>query len=335
MCAAANDARRDLSSRFVPFFDQLECTSLAPWRSALEDLTRERLCAQRHGDLPGWQAALAALPSLGDGRPRLDAPCVGIEPVIPPSTAGLDALRRSLGALQPWRKGPFCLYGLHIDAEWRSDWKWARLANAIAPLPGRLVLDLGCGNGWYGYRALGAGAGLVLGIDPMLRAVMQFLAVDHYIADPRVAVLPLADVDLPSGLTGFDTVFSMGVLYHRRNAQDHLRLLRRLLRCGGQLVLETLILDAPGHAVLVPAARYARMRNVHALPTLVVLREWLASAGLRCIRVIDVTRTTIDEQRATSWMRFQSLRDFLDPADPRRTVEGYPAPTRAIVLAER
>jgi tRNA (mo5U34)-methyltransferase len=33
-------------------------------------------------------------------------------------------------------------------------------------------------------------------------------------------------------------------------------------------------------------------------------------------------------------MRFQSLPDFLDPNNPELTLEGLPAPRRAIFLAE-
>ena len=49
----------------------------------------------------------------------------------------------------------------------------------------------------------------------------------------------------------------------------------------------------------------------------------------------DVLRGAVEEQRATDWMRFQSLPDFLDPADHSRTVEGLPAPTRAVLLARK
>ena len=44
-------------------------------------------------------------------------------------------------------------------------------------------------------------------------------------------------------------------------------------------------------------------------------------------------RATIQEQRRTEWMRFHSLADFLDPENPTLTVEGLPAPRRAIVIA--
>jgi tRNA (mo5U34)-methyltransferase len=329
------DAGATLSRRLAPFFDRLARGRLGPWQRRLAALAAARLHPARHGDLPRWQAALEALPALPGGHARLDTACVGVVSAVPPAPVQRAALVQGLEALHPWRKGPFCLHGVRLDAEWRSDWKWARLAGAVAPLHGRLVIDIGCGNGYYGYRALGAGAALVLGIDPALRFVAQFLALHHCIGDSRLGVLPLADTDLPGDLTGADTVLSMGVLYHRRDAAAHLAALRRLLRPGGELVLETLILDAPGQRVLVPPGRYARMRNVHALPTLAALRDWLHGAGLRRVRVVDVTRTTPDEQRRTRWMRFQSLADFLDPADPGRTIEGHPAPTRALLLAER
>ena len=34
-------------------------------------------------------------------------------------------------------------------------------------------------------------------------------------------------------------------------------------------------------------------------------------------------------------MTFDSLKDTLDPADPRFTIEGYNAPVRAIVIASK
>jgi tRNA (mo5U34)-methyltransferase len=51
--------------------------------------------------------------------------------------------------------------------------------------------------------------------------------------------------------------------------------------------------------------------------------------------VVDLNRTTTDEQRSTPWMRFESLAQCLDPDNPELTVEGYPAPLRAVVLATR
>ncbi|HSO82854.1 DUF1698 domain-containing protein, partial [Thiocapsa sp.] len=108
-----------------------------------------------------------------------------------------------------------------------------------------------------------------------------------------------------------------------------------LLRPGGELVLETLVLEGEGEGLLVPSGRYAAMRNVWFIPTADALAVWLGRCGFTGIRVVDVTRTGPQEQRSTDWMRFQSLLDHLDPADPSRTIEGHPAPVRAVLIANR
>jgi tRNA (mo5U34)-methyltransferase len=65
------------------------------------------------------------------------------------------------------------------------------------------------------------------------------------------------------------------------------------------------------------------------------LERWLRRAGFGEVRCVDVSDTSVQEQRSTEWMRFQSLADFLDPHDPTRTVEGLPAPRRAVLLARK
>ena len=320
---------------FEPFLDRLGRTGLGAWRETLAERTALRLGTQAHGDLPRWEQALARLPDLPSGRSRLDGPCVGIEGLGPLAPDLGRSLTEALMALHPWRKGPFSIQGVHIDTEWRSDLKWDRVAGAIAPLADRLVLDVGCGNGYHGWRMLGAGARLVLGIDPTLLFVLQWLALNRYLVRDDLAVLPLGIEDLPGDLTGFDTVFSMGVLYHRRSPIDHLMDLLRLLRPGGELVLETLVLDREGEGLLVPPGRYAAMRNVWFIPSVDALAVWLGRCGFTGIRVVDVTRTGLEEQRSTDWMRFQSLPDHLDPADSSRTIEGHPAPVRAVLIANR
>ncbi|NVZ07767.1 tRNA 5-methoxyuridine(34)/uridine 5-oxyacetic acid(34) synthase CmoB [Allochromatium humboldtianum] len=317
---------------FRPFLEHLTQTRLAPWAEPLSDAVRERLGARAHGDLARWEAALATLPELPPSRVVLDQSSVGLhsDQPLPPEIA--SRLRTTLMELHPWRKGPFRLHDLHIDTEWRSDWKWDRLAAAIDPLDGRLVLDVGCGNGYHAWRMLGAGARLVMGIDPTQVFLCQFLAVNHYLARDELAVLPLGIEDLPPGLTGFDTAFSMGVLYHRRSPIDHLADLRALLRPGGQLVLETLVLEGEAQQVLVPPDRYAGMRNVWFIPSVEALAVWMGRVGFKDIEVVDVSRTTLEEQRPTDWMRFQSLPDHLDPTDPSRTIEGHPAPVRSILI---
>jgi tRNA (mo5U34)-methyltransferase len=50
--------------------------------------------------------------------------------------------------------------------------------------------------------------------------------------------------------------------------------------------------------------------------------------------MVAVTDTTVHEQRSTEWMPFESLAEALDPDDPSRTIEGLPAPMRAIVICK-
>ena len=236
----------------------------------------------------------------------------------------------------PWRKGPFELFGIHIDAEWRSDRKWRRVQPHV-DLTGKRVLDVGSGNGYFGWRMLEAGAQVVVGIDPSLLFVLQHAAVASCAEEgtSRNLVLPLRLEDMAQPTqapqTPFDVAFSMGVVYHRRDPHAHLSQLASLLTENGLLVLETLI--AP--AALVPEGRYARMRNVWQIPDTATINHWLTTTGFTPGTVVDIAPTTGAEQRTTEWMPHQSLSDALDPNDPTRTIEGHPAPTRAVILAHR
>jgi tRNA (mo5U34)-methyltransferase len=235
--------------------------------------------------------------------------------------------------LHPWRKGPFSLFGVDIDTEWRSDFKWDRLSGAIDPLEGRRVLDVGCGSGYHCWRMKGAGAAEVIGIDPTPLFVLQFKAIQHYLNIDSVHVLPLALEQLPPKLKSFDTTFSMGVLYHRRSPMDHLTDLRDTLAPGGQLVLETLVVEGGEDTVFVPPDRYARMGNVWFLPSPAALMKWMSKTGFIDVELVDLNQTTVAEQRSTEWMTFYSLSNFLDSDDHNKTVEGHPAPRRAIITA--
>jgi tRNA (mo5U34)-methyltransferase len=314
-------------------FEELAAIGL-DWHAPLETTVRERLADAAHGDLPRWRATLASLPAAGVHSATLDAPVVSVGPPAFDDSER-DAIRAALLSLRPWRKGPFRIGDIHIDAEWRSDLKWARLAAAVAPLPGRRILDVGCGNGYYALRMRGAGAAAVVGIDPTLGHLAQFQAIRHWLPPEPVMILPLRLHELPRDSGLFDTVFSMGVLYHQRDPLDHLGTLYGALVPGGELVLETLVLPGDTAEVRAPDGRYARMRNVWHLPTVPQLLAWTGQAGFRSPRVVDVSETTPTEQRRTEWMPFESLADALDPADPARTVEGWPAPRRAVVLSTR
>lgn len=317
-----------------PLLDSFAQTALRPLLEVLPDKWAQAFNPSNHGDMGRWEAVLDHLPTLMPSSVQLDVdmPVIGVPGDCSASDqASIEALLRKL---HPWRKGPYLIHGIPIDTEWRSDLKWRRLAGHIEPLRGKMVLDVGCGNGYHCWRMVGAGAKLVIGIDPTLLNVVQFQAIKHFAGDWPVHVLPLGIEEMPAKMAAFDTVFSMGVLYHRRSPLDHLLELRGLLRPGGELVLETLVIEGGNQHVLVPEDRYARMRNVWFIPSCATLASWLKRCGYQDIRLIDVTPTTSLEQRNTPWMTFQSLADCLEPNNPTLTVEGLPSPRRAIFLAK-
>lgn len=307
---------------------------LARWAALLPEQVAAGLSEKRFGDIPRFHSALDSLPDIAADAVTLDDSRVSVSSSAPLAPPLAQQLENALRGLSPWRKGPYELFGLHIDTEWRSDWKWDRLQAHISPLTGRRVLDVGCGNGYHCWRMRGAGASEVIGVDPSPLFIAQFAALQHYLNDPAVCVLPMGIERVPARLQAFDTVFSMGVLYHRRSPLEHLQVLRDCLRPGGQLVLETLVIEGDEQQCLMPQDRYARMGNVWFIPSSAMLMRWLTRLNLRNPRLVDESVTSIDEQRRTDWMRFQSLADFLDPEDPARTIEGYPAPRRAILVAE-
>ncbi len=319
---------------YQPLITRWQGGDLARWARLLEQQIAAGLCQERYGDLARWLAALQDLPPLQADHIHLDSSRVGASSADPLTASVTAQLRNALRELHPWRKGPFELFGVHIDTEWRSDWKWDRLHRSIDALRGRRVLDVGCGSGYHCWRMLGDGAAEVIGIDPTPLFVVQFWALQKYLQQDNIWVLPLAIEQVPPKLHAFDTVFSMGVLYHRRSPLDHLQELKDCLRPGGQLVLETLVIEGKLGDTLLPEGRYARMGNVWFLPSVDTLLSWLRKLGFVDTQLLDVCVTTTQEQRATEWMTFHSLANFLDPDDTGKTIEGYPAPRRAIVTAQ-
>lgn len=302
------------------------------WFAGVREQCAQRFNTQRYGDLQGWLDTLNALPENPVPPQQCDFAAEAVR--IGSHNEHSDNVKQCLLDLKPWRKGPFNVQGVHVDTEWQSNLKWSRLAPHI-DLKQRRVLDIGCGNGYYALRMLGAGASCVMGVDPSPRFLVQYAALKKCMGEhPAFHLLPMGVEDLPQKMPWFDTVFSMGVFYHRRSPIDHLLDIRHKLRAGGQMVLETLVIDGGVNDVLVPPARYAMMNNVWFLPSSAALLAWVARAGFKNARIVDESVTSTDEQRSTDWMTFQSLKDFLDPNDPSKTIEGHPAPKRAILLAD-
>ncbi len=322
---------QDLNQLYQSLYSAMQDTPLEPWLLTLPGQLAE-LTADVHGDYPGWQKALAELPEIDLSAVDFSADTLDIKIR---NKIDMAQLERSLKQLSPWRKGPFQINDLLIDSEWHSDWKWKRIREHLSPLKKRLILDVGCGNAYHCWRMYGEGARLVIGIDPSWLFWMQFQAIKHFTGPRPVYLLPMGIEQLAADLKAFDSVFSMGVLYHRRSPIDHLLQLKSALRKGGELVLETLIIEGGEREALVADNRYAKMRNVWFLPTVPTLTQWLKRCGFINIKVVDINKTTIKEQRSTDWMPYDSLETFLDPDDHNKTIEGYPAPLRATFIAEK
>ncbi|PCJ49246.1 MAG: tRNA 5-methoxyuridine(34)/uridine 5-oxyacetic acid(34) synthase CmoB [Gammaproteobacteria bacterium] len=316
---------------FEQAYKDISASELIPWMERLPSDIAAIFEKYTHGEITQWHQLLDELiqvPPL-----NLDIKTsVSVGDCTSLSDSSRETLKQQLMLLHPWRKGPFQINGLHINTEWRSDWKWERISPHLSDLTNRTILDVGCGNGYHLFRMHGAGAKLAIGIDPSQKFLTQFHAMKHFLGKMPVHLLPLGIEHMPD-LALFDTVFSMGVLYHRRSPIEHLQKLRDLVRPGGELVVETLVVEGDKNTVFLPPGRYAQMRNVWFLPSTDALMHWMKRCGLKDIRLIDCSRTTTKEQRATDWMHFHSLENYLDPDDHNLTVEGHAAPLRATIIA--
>lgn len=316
---------------FQDFYKTIATSPLSHWLEVLPAQLAEWEKHQKHGEFKKWRKLLEQIPSTQPSIKEITTEvrfgqASDIDEYTGKKITGL------LKQFMPWRKGPYHLHNIHIDTEWRSDWKWDRVVPYIDSLENKYVLDVGCGNGYHMWRMLAQNPELVVGADPTDLFLIQFQAIKRFNHDSRIHLMPVGIEQLPE-LKAFDTVFSMGVLYHRKSPIDFLQQLKSQLKKGGQLVLETLVVEGDEHTVLVPGERYAQMRNVWFLPSVKALEHWLKRLGFTDIKTVDVQATTIEEQRATEWMSNQSLADFLDPSDHTKTIEGYPAPLRAVTIA--
>lgn len=285
----------------------------------------------QHGDFLRWRAGFEALPdSITVDTRYSDTVQVGSSADTELTTLAIET---ALQALRPWRKGPFEIFGVYIDTEWRSDWKWQRVVPHLSPLQGCRVLDIGCGSGYHLWRMFEEGADLVVGIDPTPLFTLHFATIKCYQPEVSVFLVPTGIDDMPESMRCFDTVFSMGILYHRKEPLAHLSRLKELLKEGGELVLETLVVAGDEQTCLIPHGRYAKMKNVWFIPSVAMLTIWLERVGFLDVRCVDLNTTSLEEQRVTQWMTFESLASFLDPDDSSKTIEGYPAPQRAVMIA--
>ncbi len=323
---------------FDSLYRDLQDTDFEPWLTSLPGEIDAAFQEKSHGFLQDWIDLIEQMPQIEPSSIDLNADSITIgssDDMLPEQAVLLE---EQLRTIIPWRKGPYELFGIPVNTEWRSDFKWQRIQPHLSLLKNRRILDVGCGNGYHMWRMLGEGAQFVIGADPSQFFLAQFRAIKRYAGeDLPIHILPFKSEQLPAftqeyrGI-GFDTVFSMGVLYHRASPVAHLKELRSFLRKGGELVLETLVIEGDENTTLVPEDRYAKMRNVWFVGSTGFLIRLLERVGFKDCRVVDESVTSLDEQRKTDWMTFESLADFLDPEDNTKTIEGYPAPRRATII---
>ncbi len=309
--------------------DDLIANDLGELVEVISQRIKQQLSEENHGDYKRWVSALNQPPVINNMNLDVTQNAVTINGE---ANEEQTHLKTHLEKLIPWRKGPFKIANVEVDSEWRSDFKWDRIKEHI-DLQGKRVLDIGCGNGYHCWRMLEQKPKWVLGVDPNLLFNLQFRFINHYAKRQDIDVVPLGIEHLPKNIALFDTVFSMGVLYHRKSPIDHLYELKALMAKEGELILETLIVDGDEDTVLVPQGRYAKMRNVWFIPSVLALKKWMAKVGFNKIKVLDVSITSLEEQRSTDWMIFESLKDYLNQDDRSLTIEGHPAPKRVVISA--
>ena len=295
----------------------------------LDALRQERLAWLEWKDIKPMREALNALPSFEDITYTLGN-TINIQSLHVNYQAEIDSCAK---AMKPWRKGPFQLLGTFIDTEWQSFIKY----NLLEPhfnLEGKIVGDIGCNNGYYLFRMLPQNPKKLVGFDPSALYKTQFDFINHFIKSDIVYEM-LGVEHLPFYEHKFDTLFCLGVLYHRSDPIQTLKSLYQGLNPEGELILDTFMIDGDSPVALCPAKTYSKIPNVYFVPTIPALYNWLERAKFREIELLEVKKTDLNEQRKTSWIYGESLENFLDPQNPELTIEGFPAPKRVYIKAKR
>lgn len=258
-----------------------------------------------------------------------DVVCLGLADEISPDDHRL--VLETMRSFMPWRKGPYNVFGIDIDAEWRSERKWNRVLPVLPDLRDKLVADIGCNNGYYMFRMADHKPRLVVGFEPYLQHYYAFKALNSFAGLENLVIEPFGVEHAALYRNGFDVVFLMGILYHRISPIEVLRDILAAMRPGGSLIVESQGIPGDDPVALFPESRYAKVPGTYFVPTVVCLRNWLVRTGFVDVEVFCSHPMSGVEQRRTEWMAFESYEDFIDDRDPSLTVEGYPAPIRVYV----
>ena len=251
------------------------------------------------------------------------------------SDADRDTIREHLRQFMPWRKGPFSVFGIEVDAEWRSERKWQRVIPHLPDLSGKTVADIGCNNGYYMFRMAAANPKLVLGFEPSVQHHYCFHALNGMAGCASLTSDLLGIEHLHLFPVCFDAVFLMGIIYHRPSPVDTLRDIITALKPGGTLIVESQAIPGDAPYALFPDSTYAKVPGTYFVPTGSCLCNWMTKAGFVDVELFCSHPMSSEEQRRTEWMSFESYSDFIDPCDSSLTVEGYPAPCRVFLKGRK
>lgn len=280
-----------------------------------------------------YSEALAATPNIKTDHFEIKNGWVEIGKPEEITPQDKEKILQCLHLLSPWRKGPFRLFGIELDAEWRSDWKWDRLSEKIDDLNDKNVLDIGCNNGYYLFQMLKQNPSFLLGVDPIPRLYFQFQIFRKFLKHPQIYFEYLGVEHLPSFKKLFDVVFCMGILYHRKNPLETLLHIRESMAPNGQVVIESAGIPGDEPIALCPEPTYGKAKNIYFMPTVSCMKNWLLKSGFKNVEIIYSGPLTFEEQRKTEWCQYQTLEDFSASDDPTKTIEGYPNPIRMILIA--
>ena len=242
-------------------------------------------------------------------------------------------IKEQLRCYMPWRKGPFSIFGVDIDAEWRSERKWDRLQGHLPDVKGKIVADIGCNNGYYMFRMVPSEPRLVLGFEPSVQHYYCFKALNAMAGFENLDIDLLGVEHISLFPQSFDVIFLMGIIYHRISPVELLKDLFAALKPGGTLLIESQAIPGNDPLALFPERTYAKVPGTYFVPTGKALENWLLRAGFNEAELFCSHPMSSEEQRRTEWMEFESFLDYIDPDDPSRTVEGYPAPWRIFLSA--
>jgi len=280
-----------------------------------------------------FESLLSNLPSFKSKFLDFSGPIVRIGKKQEISAPDHEKIKKAVNYLIPWRKGPFSLFGLPIDGEWRSDFKWDNVKKKLPTLEGKILCDLGCNNGYYMFRSSYYKPKLIIGLDPAPRYFFAFNLFQKYAQLENVKYELWGHEELGFFNKFFDIIFCMGILYHHPDPIGILKRIHRALKKNGQIIIESQGIPGKETMALFPSQQYAKVNSIWFVPTAPCLINWVKRAGFNRVNLFHSHKLSSDEQRKTPLSPFESLDDYLSPINKNLTVEGYPAPMRYYIRA--